>query len=202
MWSPSFTNIVAVPILRGLWHLLDHLNKGSVNKVMGIPSLNFTSPPASFHTEPALCSTHTWPWENKIKQLLSDMPHEVREYYINFSANKEFRSCLGYIQKLKRFLVWYSEENANLLKEVSSILGENVMGVPYTVIGDTVNVASRIEAQNRQFNTQILISESTYEYAKDMVDVIKISSVTIRGREKHIDIYEIINILDTNEVNR
>lgn len=69
----------------------------------------------------------------------------------------------------------------------------------YTVIGDTVNVASRIEAQNRQFNTQILISESTYEYAKDILDVIKISSVAIRGREKHIDIYEIINILDTNE---
>ena len=69
----------------------------------------------------------------------------------------------------------------------------------YTVIGDTVNVASRIEAQNRQFNTQLLISESTYESAKDMLDVIKISSVAIRGREKHIDIYEIINIPDANE---
>ncbi|MFA6988898.1 MAG: adenylate/guanylate cyclase domain-containing protein [Candidatus Gastranaerophilaceae bacterium] len=66
----------------------------------------------------------------------------------------------------------------------------------YTVIGDTVNVASRIEAQNRLFNTKLLISEYTYNKIKDMVDVIKISSVEIKGREQHIDIYEIINLIE------
>ena len=104
---------------------------------------------------------------------------------------------------------WKSEGKPNIGISIGINTGTAFIGnigtpnhLEYTVIGDTVNVASRIEAQNRQFNTQILISESTYEYAKDMVDVIKISSVPIRGREKHIDIYEIINILDSNEVNR
>ena len=82
MWSPSFTNIVAVPILWGLWHLLDPLNKGSVNKVMGIPSLNFTSPPASFQTEPALCSTHAWPWENKIKIIKKNLLDSVQKHML------------------------------------------------------------------------------------------------------------------------
>ncbi|MDD3593818.1 MAG: adenylate/guanylate cyclase domain-containing protein [Candidatus Gastranaerophilales bacterium] len=69
----------------------------------------------------------------------------------------------------------------------------------YTVIGDTVNVACRIEAQNRHFNTQILISETTYNRVKNFVDVIKISEVEIRGREKHINIYEVIDILNKDE---
>lgn len=46
MLSHSFTNIVAVSNLWDLWHIMDHFNKESVNKVMGIPILNFTSPPA------------------------------------------------------------------------------------------------------------------------------------------------------------
>lgn len=49
--------------------------------------------------------------ENAIKILLKDLPREVNEYYINFSTDSEFRSCLSYIQKLKRFILWYCEEN-------------------------------------------------------------------------------------------
>lgn len=56
--------------------------------------------------------------EKKIKELLAEMPHEISEYYINFSANKEFRSCLSYIQKLKRFLTWYCEENDINIKDI------------------------------------------------------------------------------------
>ncbi len=104
---------------------------------------------------------------------------------------------------------WKSEGKPDIGISIGINTGTSFIGnigtqnhMEYTVIGDTVNVASRIEAQNRQFNTQLLISETTYEYAKDMLDVIKISSVPIRGREKHIDIYEIINILDNkNEIN-
>lgn len=64
----------------------------------------------------------------------------------------------------------------------------------YTVIGDTVNTASRIEGYNKIYKTKFLIGESTYELVKDLIDVIKINQVTIRGKSQKINIYEVLRI--------
>ena len=65
----------------------------------------------------------------------------------------------------------------------------------YTVIGDTVNLASRLESYNKTYNTQILISSSTYENSKDIINVNKISNVEIRGKSELLDIYEVTEII-------
>lgn len=64
----------------------------------------------------------------------------------------------------------------------------------YTVIGDTVNLASRIESYNKVYKTNLLVSSSTYSYISDIADVIKISEVQIRGKAKKMNIYEILRI--------
>ena len=64
----------------------------------------------------------------------------------------------------------------------------------YTVIGDNVNLASRIESYNQILKTQFLISEYTYEYVKDKVEVLKLSDVNIKGKSKPIDIYEVLRL--------
>ena len=66
----------------------------------------------------------------------------------------------------------------------------------YTVIGDTVNLASRIESYNKVYKTNMLISSTTYSYVSDIVDVIKIADVTIRGKSKKMDIYEVLRLSD------
>ena len=64
----------------------------------------------------------------------------------------------------------------------------------YTVIGDTVNLASRIESYNKVYRTNLLVSNSTYDEISDIADVIKISEVQIRGKAKKMNIYEILRI--------
>ena len=65
----------------------------------------------------------------------------------------------------------------------------------YTVIGDMVNLASRIESYNKIYKTSFLISATTYENVRDIADVIKISEVTIRGKAKKLNIYEILRLV-------
>ncbi len=66
----------------------------------------------------------------------------------------------------------------------------------YTVIGDTVNLASRLESYNKIYKTNMLIGATTYEETKNYIEVIKISNVEIRGKANKMDIYEVLNVTD------
>lgn len=65
----------------------------------------------------------------------------------------------------------------------------------YTVIGDMVNLASRIESYNKVYKTKFLISSTTYEKVRNIADVIKISEVSIRGKAKKLNIYEVLRLV-------
>lgn len=64
----------------------------------------------------------------------------------------------------------------------------------YTVIGDEVNLGARLEAQTRNFNVRIIISQSTYEKVKDLVEVKKLGEVTVKGKTKPALIYELLSL--------
>jgi len=64
----------------------------------------------------------------------------------------------------------------------------------YTVIGDAVNLASRTEALNKPMGTDILITEYTYKLVHDQVLVEEMPSVTVKGKEKPIRMFAVINM--------
>ena len=68
----------------------------------------------------------------------------------------------------------------------------------YTVIGDTVNIASRTESANKMYKTDFLITENTYAYVKDIADVIKISDVQLRGKREKVNVYEVLHVSEND----
>ncbi|MFH1540303.1 MAG: adenylate/guanylate cyclase domain-containing protein [Elusimicrobiota bacterium] len=62
----------------------------------------------------------------------------------------------------------------------------------YTVFGDNVNIASRIEDLNKIYGTKIIISESTYKLVKDRIVTRKIDIVSVKGKNICIPIYELV----------
>ena len=66
----------------------------------------------------------------------------------------------------------------------------------YTVIGDAVNVASRLEAVNKRYGTEILIGEDTRAAAGDAILVRRLDWVAVYGRTQGLALYELLGLAD------
>ncbi len=70
----------------------------------------------------------------------------------------------------------------------------------YTIIGDNVNLASRIESANKYYGTSILISETTHQQAKQCFVMRLIDFAVLNGKSTPIRLYELVG--DKGEVNK
>ncbi len=69
----------------------------------------------------------------------------------------------------------------------------------YTLTGDNVNLGARLEGTNKQYGTNIIISEYTYGLVKDRIVVRELDNIRVKGKNRPVQIYELIDVNEDME---
>jgi adenylate cyclase len=64
----------------------------------------------------------------------------------------------------------------------------------YTVLGDAVNLASRLEAANKEYGTRILLGAATREGAGDAVVARALDVVRVKGKREPVRVHELLGL--------
>jgi adenylate cyclase len=64
----------------------------------------------------------------------------------------------------------------------------------YTVMGDGVNIAARLEATNKEFGTRICVSHAVFREAGERLWLRRMGVVAVKGRRADLEVYELLGI--------
>lgn len=110
------------------------------------------------------------------------------------------RCALQSLEKLSELQIELEKRNLPLI-DIGIGLNTGEMSVgnmgsetvrSYTVMGDAVNLGSRLEGINKQYGTRIIISEFTYADVKDEFICREIDLVRVKGKIEPVKIYELV----------
>jgi len=112
-------------------------------------------------------------------------------------------ACLSSIEMHERLIElnknWQAEGFPAINCRIGLNTGEVKVGnmgsakrMDYTVIGDEVNLASRLEGANKAYGTKLMVSESTYNDAKDAIEARELDLLAVAGKQKPVRVYQLL----------
>jgi adenylate cyclase len=94
---------------------------------------------------------------------------------------------------------WVDEGRARLDIGIGINSGDMIAGnigsstiMSYTVIGDNVNLGSRLESLNKDYRTRIIISDATRARLSGKYDIRPLGEVVVKGKTRPVAIFEIV----------
>jgi len=70
----------------------------------------------------------------------------------------------------------------------------------FTVIGDSVNLGSRLESATKELQASIVVSDATYQAIRDVAEVRPLGEISVKGKEHKIVVYELLGMKDSVQV--
>ncbi len=125
-------------------------------------------------------------------------PVEVKDH--------SYKACVTALQ-MQETLVglrekWSSSGQTPIRIRIGINTGEVIVGniggekrFDYTVLGDNVNLASRLEGANKEYATNIMISDTTYDSCKDKILARELDVILVKGKNKPTKVYELISLV-------
>lgn len=119
-------------------------------------------------------------------------------------AIRACKACIKMMEVLNELNKnWASQGKPTLDIGIGLNSGDMVVGnmgsstrMSYTLMGDNVNLGSRLEGTNKVYKTHIIISEFTYEMVKDKVITRELDLIRVKGKAQPVKIYELLDVIE------
>ncbi|MCC7430341.1 adenylate/guanylate cyclase domain-containing protein [bacterium] len=121
-------------------------------------------------------------------------------------AIRACRAALRMKIRLKKLreVTWKNTNRPELFVRIGVNSGKMLAGnmgsknvFDYTVMGDEVNLSSRLEGANKQFGTTVMIGENTYKLVKGQFFIRFLGNIKVKGKKEPKRVYELMDFIDS-----